>query len=412
MKTSRFGLSSLALLIGLAAAGQALALEGRVAATGFTEPVFVAAPPGDSRVFVVEKRGVIHVVAGGVRKVFLDLSSRVAGDGERGLLGLAFDPGYASNGRFYVDFIEKNSLNTVVASFRRSAANPDRADPRTGRLILRFAQGPFDNHKAGWIGFRPGDGKNLYVATGDGGSGYDPDNNAQDGQVLLGKMLRLDVSAASGGYQIPADNPFVGSPEVRPEIWALGLRNPFRPSFDRANGNFWIADVGQDTREELNFEPQGDPGGHNYGWRLREGTRPTPIVGGNAPGLTGPVFDYPHSGSASLGSAITGGYLYRGPSLPEADGRYFFGDFVSGRAYSMAATAGGVVSDLRDETSALLGGTGLQGLGSFGEDSLGRLYAIGLNGVIVVMCPSGSAERAAAAPPAAVAADPCLASAK
>lgn len=388
-------LRSLLCLLGLAAAAQAQALEGRVAATGFAEPVFVTAPKGDRRVFVVEKGGVIHVLYRRQRAVFLDLSASVDTEGERGLLGMAFDPNHVRNGRFYVNYIDKTTRKTVVKSFSVKRSNPNRADPDSGRLVLEVTQGPNTNHKGGWIGFRPGEPRNLYIATGDGGGSYDPDNNGQNGQVLLGKMLRVDVQGGKGGYAVPADNPFAGSSEVAPEVWALGLRNPFRPSFDRATGHFWIADVGQDTREELNFEAQGDPGGHNYGWRLREGTRATPLVGGNAPGLTEPVFDYPHTGSRSLGSAITGGYVYRGPSLPEADGRYFFGDFVAEKAYSLATTDTGITGPVRDETAALLNGNGLSGLGSFGEDGAGRLYAVGTNGVIVVMCPSSGTQRGA-----------------
>jgi glucose/arabinose dehydrogenase len=369
--------------------------QGRVAGSGFDNPVFVTAPQGDSRIFVVERRGVVWVINQGRRSIYLDISSQVDTEGERGLLGLAFDPGHRANGRFYVDYIDKTTKDTVVARFNVTPQSPNRADPRSGRLVLRFAQTQFTNHKAGWIGFRPGEGRNLYIATGDGGGVYDPNNNAQDTGVLLGKLLRIDVSGAGGGYRIPADNPLVNTPGARPEIWALGLRNPFRPSFDRASGDLWIADVGQDTREEINFEPAADPGGRNYGWRLREGKVATPIVGGNAPGLTGPVFDYPHSGARSLGNAITGGYVYRGPSLAGADGRYFFGDFVSNTVWSLVPGPGGTVSDLRDETAAMLAGTGLLGLSSFGEDGSGALYAIGVNGVIVVLCPDPGAEQAA-----------------
>jgi glucose/arabinose dehydrogenase len=377
-----------------ACAFQAHALQGRVVATGLSEPVFVAAPAGDQRVFVVQKAGLIRVSgAGGSLSTFLDITSLVQTEGERGLLGLAFDPQYARNGRFYVNYIDRNTLETVVARFTVSPPDANRADPSTRQDILRITQEEFSNHKAGWIGFRPGDRRNLYIATGDGGSGYDPNNNAQDGGSLLGKMLRIDVSGNGAGYQIPADNPFADSSSVRPEIWALGLRNPFRPSFDRKNGNFWIADVGQDTREEINFEPAGDAGGHNYGWRLREGTIRTPLVGGNKPGLTGPVFDYPHLGATgSLGNSITGGYVYRGPSIPEANGRYFFGDFVSNTAYSFSYDANGRPTRGRDETAALITSTGLQGIASFGEDGQGRLYAIGYsNGMVVAFCP-GTAE--------------------
>jgi len=357
--------------------------------SGLTQPLGLGAAPGDARLFVLEKGGAIRVIEGGVLQPtpFLDLSARVNTAGERGLLGLAFDPGFAANGRFYVNYIDKDSLNTVVARYRVNELGAAVADPASAQTILSIAQPGFSNHKGGWLAFRPGDSSNLYIATGDGGSSNDPSGNAQNGASLLGKMLRIDVSGAGAGYTVAASNPFVGSASVRPEIWALGLRNPFRNSFDRQTGDFWIADVGQSLREEVNFEAGGDPGGHNYGWRLREGTQPTPGVGGNAPGLTEPVFDYAHLNQGGLGDSIIGGYVYRGPSLAGADGRYFFGDFVSGRIFSFAIGAGGSNSDLRDDTAAFLGGSGLSGLDAFGEDASGRLYAVGINGVVVMLVP-------------------------
>lgn len=357
--------------------------------SGLTQPLGLGAAPGDARLFVLEKGGAIRVIEGGVLQAtpFLDLSSRVNTAGERGLLGLAFDPGFAANGRFYVNYIDKDSLNTVVARYRVNELGAAVADPASAQTILSITQPGFSNHKGGWLAFRPGDSSNLYIATGDGGSSNDPSGNGQNGSSLLGKMLRIDVSGAGAGYTVAASNPFVGSASVRPEIWALGLRNPFRNSFDRQTGDFWIADVGQSLREEINFEAGSDPGGHNYGWRLREGTLPTPGVGGNAPGLTEPVFDYAHLNQGGLGDSIIGGYVYRGPSLAGADGRYFFGDFVSGRIFSFATGAGGSNSDLRDDTAAFLGGSGLSGLDAFGEDASGRLYAVGINGVVVMLVP-------------------------
>lgn len=393
-------------------AGPARALHGKVVGTGFDAPLFIAAPKGDRRLFVVEKAGVIRVVKGDKVSTFLDISDRVNDIGERGLLGLAFDPDYDTTGRFYVNYISADGSHTVVERYTASPPDANRADRGTRQRVIEIPQEPYTNHKGGWIGFRPGDHRNLYIAVGDGGSGYDPHNHAQNGQVLLGKMLRINVGRDKPGYRIPADNPFVGSGEVLPEIWALGLRNPFRASFDRDTGAFWIGDVGQDTREEIDFEPAGDPGGHNFGWRLREGFIRTPgNVGGDKPGLTDPVHDYPHTG---FGACVTGGYVYRGPSIPEADGRYFFGDCVSDRAASFSYGADGKPVDMREETPDLVAGTGLTTLGSFGEDGRGRLYLVGLNGVIVAMCP-GSAQ-AAAAPPAnakgerrihAAVADPC-----
>ncbi|WP_083748607.1 sorbosone dehydrogenase family protein [Pelomonas sp. KK5] len=373
-----------ALLLAAFSTVPALAIDATVVTSGLDVPLMLTAPAGDSRSFIVEKGGLVKVLVGGVVQPtpFLDLSAQVATDGERGLLGLSFDPNYATNGRFYVDYVDKTTLNTVIARYQVASPGASVADAGSAQQIMTIAQpAGRNNHKAGWIGFRPGDTNNLYIATGDGGSGYDPDNNAQNPQSLLGKILRVDVSGTGAGYAVPADNPFSASATTRPEIWALGLRNPFRASFDRASGAFWIGDVGQSTREELDLELAGDPGGHNYGWRLREGTIQSPTNGGNAPGLTGPVYDY----GRDMGGTVIGGFVYRGPSIADADGRYFFGDYVANKVWSFAVGAGGALSDLRDDTAALLGGTGLSGLDAFGEDSQGRLYAMGTNGVLVVV---------------------------
>ena len=379
---------SLSLLFG--SAGTARAIETQVlVSSGLSQPVMLTAAASDNRLFMVEKGGLIRVMSGGVLQssAYLDLSSLVDTDGERGLLGLAFDPGFTSNGRLYVNYIDKTTLNTVVARYTVALPGANIATVTSAQTLLSFAQPAFSNHKGGWIGFRPGDAQNLYIATGDGGSSNDPFNNAQNPDSLLGKMLRIDVSGNTAGYSIAADNPYAGSSTVRPEIWALGLRNPFRNSFDRQTGDFWIGDVGQGAREEIDLELAGDGGGHNYGWRLREGSIATPGVGGTAPGLTDPVFDYAHLDAGGLGDSIIGGYVYRGPSIADADGRYFFGDYVSNRIFSFAVGTGGALSDLRDDTAAFIGSSGLSGLDSFGEDSLGRLYAVGINGVVVVMVP-------------------------
>jgi len=375
----------------LAAAQAALALEGQVlVSSGLQQPLLLTAPAGDGRLFVAEKGGLIRLMVGGSLQAtpFLDLSGKVDTSGERGLLGLAFDPNYASNGRFYVNYIDKATLNTVVERYQVAAPGSNVANSASAQLILSVAQpAGRSNHKGGWMGFRPGDTQNLFIATGDGGGSNDPDNNAQNANSLLGKMLRIDVSGASAGYAVPTDNPFAGSASVRQEVWANGLRNPFRNSFDRQTGDFWIGDVGQGVREEVNFELASATGGANYGWRLREGTVATPGVGGSAPGLTEPIFDYTHQNAGGLGDSIIGGYVYRGPSIADADGRYFFGDFVSNRIFSFALGVGNTATDLRDDTAAFIGGTGLSGLDSFGEDGVGRLYAVGVNGVIVQLVP-------------------------
>ena len=384
MSTRSLALAPAFALLLVSAAAQAYTSEV-VISSGLTQPLALTSALGDDRLFVVEKGGAIRVLSGGVLQAtpFLDLSGQVATDGERGLLGLTFDPGFSSNGRFYVDYIDKTTLNTVVARYQVAALGSAVADPTSAQTIISIAQPNFSNHKGGWLGFRPGDTQNLYIATGDGGGSNDPLNNAQNGGSLLGKVLRLDVSGNTAGYAIANSNPFVGSSTVRSEVWALGLRNPFRNSFDRQTGDFWIGDVGQGAREEIDFEAATNPGGRNYGWRIREGTIATPGVGGTAPGLTDPVYDYAHLNQGGLGNSVIGGYVYRGPSIAGADGRYFFGDYVSNKIFSLAVGAGGTVSGLRDETASFIGSSGLSGLDSFGEDSLGRLYALGINGVVV-----------------------------
>lgn len=387
----RFVLTRLCAALSLVAAmSSAHALSGTVVATALTQPVYLTAPTGDSRLFVLEKGGLVKVIANGQTQAtpFLDLSAKVSTDGERGLLGLAFDPDYANNGRFYVNYVDKTTLNTVVE--RYTVSNPGSsnvANASSAQNILSIPQEPYNNHKAGWIAFRPGDNKNLYIATGDGGDANDPNGNGQNTNSLLGKLLRVDVSGTGTGYSVPTDNPFVNQVNTRPEIWSVGLRNPWRNSFDRATGDLWIADVGQGAREEINLELAGDPGGHNYGWRLREGTIATPVVGGSASGLTDPIFDYTHLSAGGLGDSITGGYVYRGPSIEDADGRYFFGDFVSSKVFSFRLGADGKPFDLRDDTTALLGGTGLSSPTSFGEDGIGRLYVVGINGTVVMAVP-------------------------
>lgn len=364
-------------LVTLSLPAQALTPEA-LAAT-FNQPVFLTAPAGDSRLFVLEREGRIKLYQNGVVSTYLDISAQVATSGERGLLGLAFDPNFASNGRFYVDYIDKTTLNTVVASFTAPNASSSTADPLSQQTIITVAQpAGRSNHKAGWIGFRPGDGANLYIATGDGGDGNDPDNLAQNLNSNLGKILRV-TPQAGGGYTIPAGNPFAGATPGNDEIWSYGLRNPYRNSFDRASGDFWIADVGQGAREELNFESAATAGGRNYGWRAREGAIDNPGVGDPAPaGATNPFYDYPHG---AMGGTVIGGYVYRGSGEAGLDGTYFFADYNSGKIFSLRNVAG-AVAEFTDRTAEF--GTPFGGFefGSFGEDGLGNLYLIGLGGDI------------------------------
>lgn len=357
--------------------GPAWALSPTLVGSGFDQPLFLTAPIGDSRLFVVEKTGRIQVMQGGSVSTYLDLSGLVDATDERGLLGLAFDPQFASNGRFYVDYIDKTTLNTVVAAYTAPSAASNTANPGSAQLILSVAQIPGQtNHKAGWIGFRATDPGQLYIATGDGGDSNNPSGSAQDIHNNLGKILRV-TPLAGGGYSIPAGNPFAGATAGNDEIWAYGLRNPYRNSVDRQTGDFWIADVGQDAREEIDFESAATAGGRNYGWRAREGSIDNPNVADPAPpGAVDPFFDYPHG---SMGGTVIGGYVYRGSGEAGLDGSYFFGDFNSGKIFSLR-NSGGVVAEFTERTAEL--GTPFGGftLTSFGEDGLGNLYMMGLDG--------------------------------
>jgi glucose/arabinose dehydrogenase len=338
--------------------------------SGYTQPVFLTAPVGDSRLFVVEKGGLVKVQQGGSVSTWLDISTQVDTTGERGLLGLAFDPNFTSNGRFYVDYIDKTTLNTVVASYTVNGSGA--VDMGSAKTILTVAQpAGRSNHKAGWIGFNAADPGHLYIATGDGGSSNDPDNNAQNLNSNLGKLLRV-TPGANGGYTVPADNPFVGV-AGNDEIWAYGLRNPYRNSFDRQTGDLWIGDVGQGAREEVNFASAaaGLGRGANYGWRVREGTIATPgISDPTPPNLTEPLFDY----GRDVGGTVIGGYVYRGADA-SLNGKYVFGDYVTGDIWSYS---GGTRTEL-DSPFA-----GFQ-LTSFGEGGDGSLYAVGIDGSIYLL---------------------------
>jgi glucose/arabinose dehydrogenase len=358
-------LASLSLLLAAGAAAAATQVG-----SGYTEPVFLTAPTGDSRLFVVEKAGVIKVQQGSSVSAWLDISTQVDASGERGLLGLAFDPNFASNGRFYVDYIDKTTLNTVVASYTVNSSGA--VDPASAKTILTVAQpAGRSNHKAGWIGFNAADPGNLYIATGDGGSANDPDNNAQNLNSNLGKLLRV-TPGANGGYTVPTDNPFVGV-AGNDEIWAYGLRNPFRNSFDRQTGDLWMGDVGQGAREEVNFASaaSGLGRGANYGWRVREGNIATPGISDPTPAnLTSPLFDY----DRSVGGTVIGGYVYHGADA-SLDGKYVFGDYVAGKVWSYS---NGTRTELADPFGAFQ-------LTSFGEGGDGSLYAVGINGNIYLL---------------------------
>jgi len=361
-------------------------------ATGLSRPTFVTAPPGDrGRLFIVEQRGSGGVSNRGDIKIlnlatntinatpFLSVTGLSTGS-EQGLLGLAFDPNYANNGYFYINYT--NSSGTTTVSRYQVSANPDIANP-AGTVLLSQSQ-PYSNHNGGWLGFGPDN--YLYIALGDGGNFCDTGRRAQNNTQLLGKMLRIDVSTVP--YTIPASNPLVGVGGARGEIWANGLRNPWRNSFDRETGEFWIADVGQDVQEEINFQPAAmtPPFGLvNYGWPCREGlvcasTSPSSCTitdcpsGCNSPSYTNPIYVVPQAGTGAC--SMTGGYVYRGCAIPELRGRYFFTDYCTSNIQSFVYN-GVSVTGLTSHTAEItVPGFPIQGVVSFGEDAAGEIYIV------------------------------------
>lgn len=336
-------------------------------AQGFNNPVDIISA-GDDRLFVVQQRGLIRILdaEGNISDTpFLDLTTLVSQDGnERGLLGLAFHPDYLQNGYFFVNYTRTSDGATTVARYNIDANNPEVADAESGVILLTIEQ-PFSNHNAGNLLFGP-DGY-LYIATGDGGSGGDPQNFAQNRQSLLGKMLRIDVDNGEP-YGIPADNPFVNDESTRDEIWALGLRNHWRNSFDRLTGDLWIADVGQSALEEINFQAASSPGGENYGWRCYEGNNPFNQAGCDDESVyTFPVFEYAHQGSACTGS-VTGGYVYRGALYNALYGTYITADFCRGEFFYVRQNEAG------DFEGGSLGVFTPQQYTAFGQDQYGELF--------------------------------------
>lgn len=344
-----------------------LAARLREVANGLDAPLFLASPPGDlARQFIVEQTGKIKILKDDalLPTPFLDISSKISSGGERGLLGLAFHPGYGTNGRFVV-YYTNPSGDTRVGVYRVSS-NPDIADPASEQIILSVDQ-PFSNHNGGMVVFGA-DGR-LYIGLGDGGSAGDPQGHGQNRNSLLGKILRLAVDA-NGVAGVPADNPFVGVPGVRPEIWSYGLRNPWRFSFDRLTNDLYIADVGQNAREEVNASTDVSQFGKglNYGWKIMEGRGCfSPPAGCVQTGLTLPVLEYTHSD----GCSVTGGYVYRGSALPALLGHYFYADYCSGWVRSFRLQGQGVIQEL-DWSSLRPGGA----ITSFGEDARGELYIL------------------------------------
>lgn len=348
-------------------------------ATGFSSPVKIASA-GDDRLFIVEQNALIYVVeADGTRLAtpFLDLTDRVATGGERGLLGMVFEPDDPSI--FYLNYTRKSEIgaengDTVIARYRVLATDPNRGDPASEEIMLVINQ-PYSNHNAGDMAFGP-DGY-LYIPMGDGGSGGDPENRAQNLSSLLGKVLRIDVTGQQT-YAIPPGNPFAddGDPNTRAEIWSYGWRNPWRFSFDRLTGEMYVGDVGQGAWEEIDVEPPDTPG-RNYGWRLCEGSYvypPTdpPTNCSTTGGLTLPVFDY----SRDEGQSVTGGYVYRGSRYPNLVGHYLFTDFMSGNFWSLVRDSQG------NWVPTKHGSLGINSPTTFGEDKDGELYVASRSGTI------------------------------
>jgi glucose/arabinose dehydrogenase len=341
-------------------------LQATSVASGLTSPVFLTAPPGDDRLFVVEQPGRIRIIEDGqlLATPFLDIADLVKFQGEQGLFSVAFHPDYAANGFFFVDYID-NQDDTRVVRYRVSG-DANVADAGSAKLILRVEQ-PAANHNGGLIVFGPDE--MLYVGLGDGGGGGDPFDNGQDTGTLLGSLLRIDVDAGDP-YAIPSDNPFQGVAGARGEIWAYGLRNPWRYSFDAAANRIYVADVGQNQWEEVNAVAA-DDGGVNYGWNIMEGLHCYQAGSCDQDGLTLPVLEYGHTGGSC---SVTGGYVYRGDAIPEIAGHYFYGDACAGWVRSFALTDG----QADQQTEWPFGNIG--GILSFGVDDDGELYILSSNG--------------------------------
>jgi glucose/arabinose dehydrogenase len=337
---------------------------------GLASPVFVThAGDGSRRLFIVEQPGTIRLLPPGssTTSAFLDIRGKVRFGGEQGLLGLAFHPRYETSGRFFVYYVRASDQALIVAEYRVSASDPNRGDPNSETVVLAIPHPSFTNHNGGMLAFGPDN--YLYIGVGDGGSANDPTNNSQNVNSLLGKILRIDVDAPGAAYASPATNPFVGAVAGRDEIFAYGLRNPWRFTFDRETGDAWLADVGQGSREEVDTPIVN---GANYGWRVYEGLSCTNVD----PALcrpsdyTPPVFEYAHTGGRC---SITGGYAYRGAGRVFPAGTYVYADYCSGEIFTWDGSAQRLVLDTA------------QSIASFGEDERGELYVVDLDGTISLM---------------------------
>ncbi len=346
----------------------ALNLKWETVATGLTEPLFVTAPAGDARLFVVEKGGKIKIIQNGAAlpTPFLDITTKVLNEGERGLLSMAFHPQYASNKQFFVYFTDSRG-DIIVERYVALASDANRADATSASAVITVPHPTYGNHNGGQIAFGP-DGF-LYLGTGDGGGGGDPFKNGQNTSTLLGKILRLDV--ASLPYKIPANNPFAAPTAGAKEVWAYGVRNPWRFSFDAPSGKLYMGDVGQDAREEINVA-DASAAGLNYGWSTTEGTQCYNAISCEKAGITLPAVEQSHPGSES----ITGGHVYRGAAIPALQGTYFYGDFVVGWVKSFVYS-GGKATEQKDWPALTMAN-----LASFGVDAAGELYGVSLNGTV------------------------------
>ncbi len=359
-----------------------------------SSPVDIAnAGDGTDRLFIVQRSGEIRVIDSGtlLTTPFLDISNSITCCGERGLLGLVFHPDYVNNGFFYVNYTDTGG-DTNISRFTVDPNNDNLADPNSELIILEIDQ-PYSNHNAGDLNFGPNDGY-LYIALGDGGDGGDPEDRSQNTDCLLGKVLRIDVDGGgnpaspsqAGGlcdftsttnYTIPSDNPFVSDPNTLDEIWSIGWRNPWRFSFDPANGDMWLADVGQDLWEEVNYEAAGT-GGLNYGWRCYEGNHVYNNSGcGPASDYTMPVFEYDHS--LTGGFSITGGYVYRGTAFPNMVGHYIVADYVTENIWTLSPDGNGGFSAISHTV------TGIDKISTFGVDEAGEIYAANLDGPLYLV---------------------------
>lgn len=383
---TRVAVASCIGLVGLAPAAAQL-VESRLVVSGLRRPVYMTQAPGDAtRLFVVEKQGFIRTIENGTLQPttapFLNIDSIVGGgtttSSEQGLLGLAFHPNYATNRRFYVHYTN-NSNNAVIAEYQRSASNPSLADPSTARILLTIPRNA-TNHIGGWIGF---DAQGLLtIASGDSGGGCDPDNVSQNVNSLRGKMLRIDVDAddfpsdTSRNYRIPAANPFASGGGA-PEIWLMGLRNPWRSSYDRATGDLYIADVGQGAQEEISFVAASRPSTPiaNFEWPFQEGTATNTC---NKSGtLFGQAVDPIRTYGRTEGCSITGGYVYRGSAIPGLEGTYFFADYCNATVWSFRYSPSGGVTSFRNRSLELRAeGDRISSIVSFAEDNAGEMYIL------------------------------------